>query len=150
MSNIDHVQKYRDCAARGLSQADTARELGVSREAVRLMTNRHGIKFPPTPRQVSAERAAIVAAATDLTLGQVANILGVTRNTVCRLTPAELKHKRPRKPKPAPRAEQIASLAAQGLTAGEVAQRLGVPQSSVSRAKKQYGIVFLCDGRARS
>ena len=36
---------YRDCAARGLSKSETARELGVSPQAVDDMAVRHGIAF---------------------------------------------------------------------------------------------------------
>jgi ribosomal protein S14 len=38
---------YRDCARRGLTQAETARELGVTREAVRTIAARHRIDFVP-------------------------------------------------------------------------------------------------------
>ena len=36
---------YRDCAARGLSKSETARELGVSPQAVDDMAVRHNIVF---------------------------------------------------------------------------------------------------------
>lgn len=36
---------YRDCAARGLSKSQTARELGVSPQAVDDMAVRHNIIF---------------------------------------------------------------------------------------------------------
>jgi hypothetical protein len=36
---------YRDCAARGLSKSETARELGVSVQAVDDMAVRHNIVF---------------------------------------------------------------------------------------------------------
>jgi DNA-binding CsgD family transcriptional regulator len=147
MSNIDHVQKYRDCAARGLSQADTARELGVSREAVRLMANKHVIHFS---RKSDVRRSFVAAAAEGggLTRREIAEAIGLSLPRVSRLLPAG--HQVPRQPLPAPRGEQIAALAAQGLTVTEVARRLGISQVSVSAAKKRHGIVFLRDGRARS
>lgn len=36
---------YEDCANKGLTQAETARALGVSREAVRSYAKRHNLKF---------------------------------------------------------------------------------------------------------
>ena len=36
---------YRECAERGLSKSETARELGVSVQAVDDMAVRHGIAF---------------------------------------------------------------------------------------------------------
>lgn len=39
------AEVYRDCAARGLSKSETARELGVSPQAVDDMAVRHNIVF---------------------------------------------------------------------------------------------------------
>ncbi len=39
---------YEECAEAGLSQAETARKMGVSREAVRQYAKRHGIDFAPS------------------------------------------------------------------------------------------------------
>jgi predicted DNA-binding protein YlxM (UPF0122 family) len=41
---------YEDCAAAGLSQAETARRMNVSREAVRQYAKRHSLDFQ-TARQ---------------------------------------------------------------------------------------------------
>lgn len=39
------VLTYEDCANKGLTQAETARVIGVSREAVRQYAKRHNLKF---------------------------------------------------------------------------------------------------------
>jgi transcriptional regulator with XRE-family HTH domain len=40
-------ERYTACAERGLTQAETSRELGVSRTAVAAVAKRHRIKFSP-------------------------------------------------------------------------------------------------------
>jgi transcriptional regulator with XRE-family HTH domain len=44
------MRDYQGCAERGLTQAETARELGVTRTAVSLAAKRFGIVFTPDPR----------------------------------------------------------------------------------------------------
>ena len=46
MTNIDAYRRYATCAANGLTQAETARRLGVSRAAVSIWAKRHPeVKF---------------------------------------------------------------------------------------------------------
>ncbi len=145
MSNIDRAQKYRDCAARGLSQAQTARELGVTRRAVQKIADRHGILF----RSSAEARHLMIAALADdgaLTRREIADAVGLSLSHVYSLTSRDKRIRR--QPLPAPLAAQIAALAAGGMTASEVARHLGIPASTVSWAKKRFGIVFLRDGRS--
>jgi hypothetical protein len=44
------VRDYQGCAERGLTQAETARELGVSSTAVCIAAKRLGLTFVPSPR----------------------------------------------------------------------------------------------------
>jgi transcriptional regulator with XRE-family HTH domain len=44
------MRDYQGCAERGLTQAETARALGVTRTAVSLAAKRFGIVFTPDPR----------------------------------------------------------------------------------------------------
>lgn len=43
------MRDYAGCAARGLTKAETARELGVSRSAVSAAAHRLGLDFTPSP-----------------------------------------------------------------------------------------------------
>jgi DNA-binding CsgD family transcriptional regulator len=143
------ADKYRDCAARGLSQAEAARELGVSREAVWLATKRYGIAFVSQAARVlaPARRAAVAdLARRGMTNHEIAAEAGVGIVTA-------IKHRKAagipcnRKPQAHPVVNQIAALAADGLTVSEVAAALGIARSNVSWIKKRHGIRFLRDGR---
>lgn len=41
------IDEYLRCAELGLTEAETARKIGVSRQAVNLVARRHGISFRP-------------------------------------------------------------------------------------------------------
>ena len=142
--NIDPAQKYREAAASGWTQAETARQLGVSREAVRKMAAKHHIPFPPTPREMATtrkRRAKTLAGV--MTREELARELGVGECHVSTIA----KGMTIRKQRPHPRADQIAELAAQGMTVTEVAKYLGILPSNVSKVKAERGIVFTLDGR---
>lgn len=142
--NIDPVQKYREAAARGWTQAETARQLGVTREAVRKMAAKHRIPFPPTYRERAAvrkRRANTLAGV--MTREELAQTLGVQPNHVSSIA----KGKTIRKQRPRPTVDKIEALAAQGMTVSEVARTLSMASANVSKAKAQYGIVFTKVGK---
>ena len=56
---VTRADQYRACAAEGLTQAETARRLGVSTPAVRQYAKRHGLTFTDGRRTLAhAKRAA--------------------------------------------------------------------------------------------
>jgi hypothetical protein len=75
------VRKYADCAARGLTQAQTARELGVSRASVSTAAKRYGYTFV---RGLAGRPPAdyVGCAARGLTKKETATELGVTLSAV--------------------------------------------------------------------
>lgn len=139
------VDKYRACAEAGMSQGEAARTLGVSREAVRLMANKHSLPFPPTVFQRAAWlKAEIREADRDTnTIHDLAAKLGCKPYTIRGLGGTGFK-KKARVPK---RLAAIQELAAQGYTVTETAELLGMKQSNVSMLKTRFNIVFLRSGR---
>lgn len=154
--NKPGLDAYRHCAAQGMSQAECARCLGVSREAVRRMANRYGISFrKAAPKDLKPVRAAVSAAmaahgatvtdACEVLCSSPATVRNLAKDSGFEIAPG------PWKPKSAPAmdalAEKVRGLAADGMTVNQVAEALKVHQSYVSLVKARYGIAFLRDGR---
>jgi transposase-like protein len=147
---VGRVEAYRLALRMGLSMADTARAVGVSRQSVAQWAKYWGYKFRPDFQQCGANFIADMAqeaAKRGLLKSDLANVTGISFSRICavvRRNGVAIK----REPVPAPRAAQIRELAARGLTVSEVARELGIPQSDVSRAKKRWGIEFCRKGRS--
>jgi predicted transcriptional regulator len=150
VDRLGRTEAYKLAARMGFSASDTAKAIGVSRQAVDQSAKYHGYRFK-LDFQLKGE--AVVA-----DLAREAAERGLLKSDISQVTGIGLERIRAvarrhgiamkREPLPAPRVAQIRELAAKGMTVTEVAKALAISQPCVSRAKKRHGITFARDGRA--
>lgn len=138
------------CILRGLTASETAAKIGKSEASVRECVYRHlpaGMRFkrapqkprPPRSPHIEAVRKLTagrntntqIAAALDLTIGQVAGIIfrhGIKRAV---LSPQRWDHQR---------LSEIAKLSAAGFSAESIAKRLREPPGTIRRVMTEYGL----------
>lgn len=141
-------QRYFDCAAAGMSQADAARHLGVTRERVRQVANQYGITFGTSIVHVRAQlrREAVAhAAKVGLSGPAIAEVFGCHPSRASQLAKAA-GIKLYRKTKGGLYDDALRQACADGLSTTEAAERLGMWQPHVSAAAKRLGLKFR-DGR---
>lgn len=143
MKRVD-VDRYRELAAQGYSQSTAATIMGVSRERVRQIANKHAIEFMSGRRGLDARDAVAELVEQGLTdqeiaarLGRSISVVGAFRRDMGMRSVRRYRH-----------VETLRALAAQGLSQSEAVRRSGVAQSHVSRMARQHGITFV-DGRAK-
>lgn len=145
----ENSMAYEECAAKGMTQAETARKRGVSREAVRLYANRHGLQF--SDGKVSKHLNLIEeCAAQGMTVTEAAKALGVSYSVIHRNAKKfGLKFKPGRRGlgPDLDKAKKYADCAARGLSQSETSKILGVLPSTVSGYAKRRGLSFR-DGRS--
>lgn len=133
------ADKYRDLAAQGYSQSTTATILGVTREAVRQMANRHGIHFESGKVDVVLEENVAALHALGFNDTAIGQVIGRDQSAVCRV--------RKRLGLPAQKrqhtwASYIRECADEGLTLTQTARRLGLTPQNVWTEAHRVGIVF--------
>lgn len=135
-----------ELAAEGYSQATAALMVGVSRERIRQIANKHGIAFLPGEIDYDTREKVAELHAKGMTASEISEAAGCQQYNVWNhLKALGLKPHKP--PKHSKYEAAIRDMAAQGMTVGEVAQRLGIPQTNVSKIKRKFGIEFTVDGR---
>lgn len=141
------VDKYRQCAAEGLSQATTATVMGVSRERVRQIANKHDIAFESGAIDYDLECDVLNLHAEGLYDAEIARRLDRHPSTIAWV----LKRNGLRgnkKPRTSKHEAAIRDLAAKGFTVKQVAAALEIHPSHVSKLKKRLNITFIADGRS--
>jgi hypothetical protein len=130
------VRDYAACAARGLTKAETARELGVSFTSVSRAAERLGVDFRAGQRP---SRRDEYAACADLTMRETARKMGVTVGAVLS---AAKRHGLTFRSGIKSRRHEYEACAAQGMTQIETSRAIGVTRQSVCMAVTRYGIKF--------
>lgn len=143
--------QIQDCAAQGLSQAQTAEIVGVNRERIRQIAARDGIVFLSGKRAglrpLKCKDEIVASAASGFTKTETAANLGVTIRNVFNVA----KHlgfvfKSGRRTVDV---VALRHLAKEGMSGTEAAKVLGMFPSNVYRIAKRAGIV-LRNGRQNS
>lgn len=136
------IEQYRECSAKGLTEAETARELGVSREAVRQIKIRHKMPFY-TERGV--RRGAVIDAhSKGLSTEEISKLLGISLGDAYR-------HQWLARLKPhfKPKSKYLDALIAaerSGMSKAEFAREAGISYPYASNLCQRFDIK-LRDGR---
>jgi DNA-binding CsgD family transcriptional regulator len=139
-------ERVAACAAEGLSQAATARRVGVSRQRVREVAQSAGIVFTTIEQggraAIPRERVA-ACAAEGLSQAETARRLGVSYSAISRIAKTEGLDFVPgtggqRRIDPA----RLAACAAEGMTRTEAARALGFSAAAITYAARRDGLRF--------
>lgn len=133
-------EKYRACAEKGMTQAETARHLGVSKEAVRQAANRHGIEFE-CGRYVKYDAGQIVELVeAGASTQQIASFLDCSRWAASRIAKSCGVTPRHGHALPKSTVDEVIRLHDLCMTQKQIADRVGMHQTQVSEILRKNGI----------
>ena len=139
------LDRVREIAANGDTQATAAKTLGVSRQWIRQLAKTHDIEFSPPSHQHRRQRMA--SECVGMTARQAADHLGIS----LALAYSDAKSIQGFEFAPAPVGRplgetairidaELPALAEQGMTQSEAARTLDVWPSAVERSRKRTGV----------